>query len=129
MFPIDLTKPCDKKKKEKVRSNPDALHILSVGRDIGFPSNSISDNFVILEGDKKLSRCFISFHELERILIDICNSEEFYTTRSEPKRALYRQFLAEAYAEDFDCIDSYNMEKYFKHLLYNLRFVNFEDFI
>ena len=128
-FPIDLTKPCDKKKKETKERPADTINILSVGRNISFPSNSIGDNFIILEGNKKLSRCFISFDELRETLYKICQEEaDRDSLRCGMINALIRTFLAEAYLEDFDCIDLYNMTKYFKHLLYNLQFVDYTTF-
>lgn len=118
---IDLRKPHDKDKKV-AKADADIIVILSVERPTCPICDRISDNFILLEGNKTLAICFISFDELKGILLKICedNIDNFQVSLM---NALYRKFLAEVYIEKFDYIDLYNIKKYFEFLLYNLHHV------
>lgn len=115
---IDLRKPHDKDKK----ADADIIVILSVERPECPICECISDNFILLEGNRTLARCFISFDELRSILLKICE-DNWDNFQVDLMNALYRKFLAEVHLENFDYIDLYNIKKYFEFLLYNLHYV------
>lgn len=118
---IDLRKPQDKGTKV-AKADTDSIVILSVERPTCPICERISDNFILLKGNKTLARCFISFDELKGILLKICedNTDNFQVGLL---NALYRKFLAEVHLKNFDYIDLYNIKKYFEFLLYNLHYV------
>ena len=118
---IDLRKPHDKDKKV-AKADADIIVILSVKRPTCSIYERISDNFILLEGNKTLAMCFISFDELRDILRKICE-DNWDNFQVDLINALYRKFLAEVHLENFDYIDLYNMKKYFEFLLYNLHYV------
>ena len=68
---IDLRKPHDKGTKV-AKADTDIIVILSVERPTCPICERISDNFILLKGNKTLARCFISFDELKGILLKIC---------------------------------------------------------
>lgn len=118
---IDLRKPHDKGKKV-AKTAADIIVILSVERPTCPICECISDNFILLECNKTLARCFISFDELRDILRKICE-DNWDNFQVDLINALYRKFLAEVHLENFDYIDLYNVKKYFEVLLYNLHYV------
>ena len=118
---IDLRKPQDKGNKVAT-ADADRIVILSVKQPTCTIGDRISDNFILLEGNKTLARCFISFEELRSILLKICE-DNWDNFQVDLINALYRKFLAEVHVENFDYIDLYNVKKYFEYLLYNLHYV------
>lgn len=118
---IDLRKPQDRGTKV-AKADADIIVILSVERPTCPICERISDNFILLESNKTLARCFISFEELKGILQKICE-DNWDNFQVDLINALYRKFLAEVYVENFDYIDLYNIKKYFEFLLYNLHYV------